>query len=557
MKREIPILGETISSTLNKFRENPVSFCIIPAIIFLLAFIPRAVDLETGLTVDELLWLTRAPHFIDALLQGNYSGTYVTIHPGVTVMWLSGVFMKLFLQPGMDFSQHLSVARFPVVLITSLGIVLMFFLLRGLVPEKTAILASVLIAMDPFYLAYSRFIHLDALVTTFMALSLLSFLIWVRQPQKSVFLVMVGGFLGFALLTKQPAECLILFFLLALVIRQFIISYNGIRNLKKTCADCFSTVFLRSILKPFFVILIIAAVLFVLFWPAMWVAPVTTVQKLGAGLENVVENPHELNGYFLGVVTTTDNYGPLFYPVVLLMKLTPLTLIFSIVAILGLLYSFRKSKFSDENLTVIFLLLFIVLFCMLMTIGEKKFDRYILPVFPYIDILAAMGICVCYSIISSRIRRTGNRESKGIFTGDSWYGVLVILVVVMQAALIVPIAPYYLSYSNPVVLGGPQHAPEYLLVGWGEGQDLAAAYLNNKTDAEHLKVFVQYAGFAQYFKGITTYNYASADYIVFYSCAVQRHFNEDLWNRYRNETPEKVIVLNNIEYCWIYPTHPR
>jgi hypothetical protein len=127
---------------------------------------------------------------------------------------------------------------------------------------------------------------------------------------------------------------------------------------------------------------------------------------------------------------------------------------------------------------------------------------------------------------------------------------------VLQAALIVPIAPYYLSYSNPVVLGGPQHAPEYLLIGWGEGQDLAAAYLNNKTGAEHLKVFVQYSGFTQYFKGKTTNNVASADYIVFYSCAVQRHYNEDVWNLYRNETPEKVIVLNNIEYCWIYPTHP-
>ena len=49
---------------------------------------------------------------------------------------------------------------------------------------------------------------------------------------------------------------------------------------------------------------------------------------------------------------------------------------------------------------------------------------------------------------------------------------------------------------------------------------------------------------------------ARADYIVFYSSMVQRHYNEDLWNLYRNKTPEKVIVLNNIEYCWIYPTHP-
>lgn len=557
MNLGISAIRETISSTLNKMRENPISYCIIPAIIFLLAFIPRIVDLGTGLTIDEQEWLKRAPHFTEALLQGDYSGTYADIHPGVTVMWLSGFFMKLFLQPGMDFFQYLSIARLPVVLVTSLGIVLMFFLLRGLVPEKTAILASVLIALDPFYLAHSRFIHLDALVTTFIALSLLSFLVWVRQPQKTVFLAMAGGFLGFALLTKQPAESLIPFFLLALVIRQFVISYNSVRNLKTTCRDCFSAPFFRSILKPFLIICVIAGVLFVLFWPVMWVAPVTTVQKLERGLEKVVEKPHEIMGYFLGVVTTTDNYGPVFYAVVLLMKLTPITLVFSLVGILGLLYVFRKSKFSDENLTILFLLLFIVYFSLLMTISEKKFERYLLPVFPFIDILAALGICSCYTLIASRAQGIMNKRSPGIFTGGRWYGVLVILVIILQAALIVPIAPYYLSYSNPVVLGGPQHAPEYLLVGWGEGQDLAAAYLNNKTGAEHMKVFVQFPNFAQYFKGNTTKYWEFSDYIVFYSCAVQAHFDDDLWNQYKNKTPEKIIVLNNIEYCWIYPTYPE
>jgi hypothetical protein len=176
----------------------------------------------------------------------------------------------------------------------------------------------------------------------------------------------------------------------------------------------------------------------------MWVAPVNTVQKLGAGLENVVENPHERIGYFLGKVITTDNYGPLFYPVVLLMKLTPVTLIFSLVGIIGLLYSMRKVKCSDENLTVIFILLFIALFYLLMTIGEKKIERYILPVFPYIDILAAMGICLFYSFIARWIRGIGNRKYGGILTGNRGYGVLIILVVVLQAALIIPIAPYNL-----------------------------------------------------------------------------------------------------------------
>lgn len=557
MNRIIPAIRQTIFSTLSNIRENPVSYCIIPVIIFLLAFIPRIVDLGTGLTTDEPAWLSRAPQFTDALLQGDFSGTYIKYHPGVTVMWLSGVFMKLFLQPGMDFSQYLSVARFPVVIVTSLGIVFMFFLLRCLVPEKTAILASVLIALDPFYLAHSRFIHLDALVTTFMVLSLLSFLVWVREPQKTVFLVMTGGFLGFALLTKLPAGCLIPFFLLALVIQQFVISYNNVRDPKKVIRDCFSAPFFRSILKSFLIILVIAGVLVVLFWPVMWVAPVTAVQKIETGLELVVEKPHGQMGYFMGMVTTTDNYGPLFYVVVLLMKLTPVTLVFSLIGILGFLYSFRKSKFSDENLTLFFLLFFILLFYFLMTIGEKKFDRYILPVFPLIDILAALGICSCYTSIARRVHGIWNWKYQELFTVNRCFGILVILVVILQAALIVPIAPYYLSYSNPVIFGGPQDSPDYLLIGRGEGNDLAASYLNNKTGAERLTVFIQYQGFSQYFKGRTTKNVTSADYIVFYSSAVQRHYDENVWNLYKNTTPEKVIVLNNIEYCWIYPTPPK
>jgi len=553
MSRDISTHGKILVSALARVRENPVSFGLIPAFLFLLAFIPRAVDLGTGLTTDELAWLSRAPHFISSLAQGNYSGTYAVIHPGVTVMWFSGICMKLFIRPGMDFPHSLSVARFPVVLITSLGIVLMFFLLRCLLPEKTALLASVLIALDPFYLAHSRFIHLDALVTTFMALSVLSFLVWIRRPQTSGFLLMAGGFLGIGLLTKQPAESLFPYFLLVLVVWRVVLFRNGARDKEKTCGAGSSSPFIRPVLQPFLLLLLIAGVVFVIFWPVMWVAPLATVQKLGAGLENVVENPHERTGYFLGKVTTTDNYGPVFYSLVLAMRLTPLTLVFSSLGFLLCAWSLWKGKFSKENLTLLFLLLFIALFTLLMTIGEKKFDRYLLPVFPMVDILAAMGICTCSAFVARRIHGTRSTIPGGILTGNRWFGVLLILIVVLQAALIVPVAPYYLSYFNPVVLGGPAHAPEYLLVGWGEGQDLAAAYLNTKSGARYLKVYVQYSGFSQYFQGQITKDPAAADYIVFYSCAVQRHYDEGLWNRYREKTPEKVVVLNGIEYCWIYP----
>jgi 4-amino-4-deoxy-L-arabinose transferase-like glycosyltransferase len=545
-----------ICGILENCKNHPFITLIIPLIIFLLAFIPRITGLGTGLTTDENFWLQRAPSFINALIRGDFIHTYQSIHPGVMTMWFSGIFMKLFSQPGMDFPQFLSIARFPIALFTSLGILLMYFLLKELFDQHIAILASVLIALDPFYLAHSRVIHLDALVTTFMTLSLLTFMIYVRWPKKTFFLFFTGIFLGLALLTKQPAECLIPFFLLALIIVYLITLYQDTTyNLKKIITGCFSSDFFTRIVKPFVIILFFAGLLFVLLWPAMWVAPLDTVQKLGAGLENVVDNPHELNGFFMGQVTTTDNLGPWFYPVVILMKLTPLTLIFSVFCILFTLFSLRNSKFSEMNLTIILFVLFILFFYILMTISGKKFDRYILPVFPIIDIMAALGICFLTALIFERLDKIRNNLPRADIASfkNCCFGLVIILIIILQAALLIPITPYYLSYSNPVVFGGPQHAQEYILIGWGEGQDLAAAYLNNKTDAEHLKVFVQYAGFNKYFKGKTTNQSTSADYIVFYSCAVQRHFNENLWNQYKNKTAEKVIVLNNIEYCWIFP----
>lgn len=75
--------------------------------IFLLSLSLRATDLGTGLTTDEILWIDRAPGFIDAILSHQWDETYKVPHPGVVTMWLSGISIKVF--NGSDFpkSSHL------------------------------------------------------------------------------------------------------------------------------------------------------------------------------------------------------------------------------------------------------------------------------------------------------------------------------------------------------------------------------------------------------------------------------------------------------------------
>ena len=102
-------------------------------------------------------------------------------------------------------------------------------------------------------------------------------------------------------------------------------------------------------------------------------------------------------------------------------------------------------------------------------------------------------------------------------------------------------------------------------MGWGEGLDVAADYLNQKEHPENLLVASYYeSSFAYHFKGKftsaerlgkETAEEIGADYVVLYRTMEGRA--ENRWETkvlaaYKDKTPEKVITLNNEEYVWIY-----
>jgi hypothetical protein len=121
-----------------------------------------------------------------------------------------------------------------------------------------------------------------------------------------------------------------------------------------------------------------------------------------------------------------------------------------------------------------------------------------------------------------------------------------------------PYAPYYLTYYNPLVLGW-LWAPRIMHVGWGEGLDLAARYLNTRPNVTQLKVAAWYDwAFAPYFQGQTLVlsgeSAIQADYSVFYVNQIQRNIPDpNLVTYFQRRQPEKVVRLNGIDYVWIYP----
>ena len=58
-------------------------------------------------------------------------------------------------------------------------------------------------------------------------------------------------------------------------------------------------------------------------------------------------------------------------------------------------------------------------------------------------------------------------------------------VIFWQMLGVLQTAPYYMNYYNPL-LGGDRTAPGVMMIGRGEGLDLAAHYLNRLPDARNL-----------------------------------------------------------------------
>ena len=64
---------------------------LILLLLFLAAWIPRTLALETFVTADERKWLVRSANFTYALAHGDLYDTFQREHPAVTTTWLGGL----------------------------------------------------------------------------------------------------------------------------------------------------------------------------------------------------------------------------------------------------------------------------------------------------------------------------------------------------------------------------------------------------------------------------------------------------------------------------------
>lgn len=488
---------------------------------------------------DGVNWHYRSQQFIVALKTHQWANTYQHYHPGITLMWLAGSAIELIKQVSpadqaytiYNFSIFNFSVKYALVVVQLVLSVVAIYLLQkvfaiyGFKRVESLIMAVAGVALftfEPFFVGNSRLFHMDVLLTLLLFIGLLltylaicnvlafesriagndseytcesvgdtysvdgsigegcrplqvmspglfkalglhdsqwRYLVWIAQC------LFAGSFLGLAFLTKSIAIGGFVFamfmWLLALV-----------------CATNKKRIIIGLlVMTGAFVVMV------VLLFPAMWVKPVATLQEIFSEGERVgIRKGHDQ--IIFG--ETTTNAGLLFYPLVLLLKLSPFTVLgvlFYVVTLVTagwrvytLLIQYKSvggshilslrsiwgsisAMLSNHSKTLFkspsaFLSVFYLGYFIVMLYPSKKLDRYMLPMFPYFCLISVLGYYKV-GVWFSQLIKKGNLKVR-LVSGISLFSVVGLFLFFIIYPLIT-LFPYYFTYTSPL-FGPAQNA---------------------------------------------------------------------------------------------------
>lgn len=535
------------------------------AVIAAAVWLPRAFLLDHFVTIDESKWLIRSANFYEAVTSGQFEHAFQHGHPGVMIMY-AGALGYLWQFPDYvdkENTQHrwgdevmgllesyghkpidlLAAGRTFVVIFNTIALTLAFLYALRLIGFWPALLAFLLIALDPFHAALSRLLHPDSLLSTFMLAATLAFMAYLFAGRRLRDLIMAGVLTALAWLTKTPAVFLApLVGLLTLIeLAAHVTAQSGWR-----WRDFVRGASIWRVVRTLGIWALVAVGVYFLLWPALWVAPRATLAQVFDISSDYAFQGHSSPVFFNGRIYNGDP-GLSFYPITYLWRTTPVIML-GLLLVAPMLLS-RRSGLRTRQIWLVALSLaaFVGFFLVFMNLGAKKFDRYLLPVYMPLDFLAALGLAGAVGWLASLKTPTWARP---VAIG------LAVLVVAFQAVQSLPTFPYYLSYYNPV-MGGAEKAPEVMFIGWGEGLDEAARYLNESTDVAQTSVASWYerGPFSFFYDGPSASNRYiwEADYAVIYNHQWQRELPSRRMLAYFDQlTPEQSIPIDGLEYVRIY-----
>jgi hypothetical protein len=254
-----------------------------------------------------------------------------------------------------------------------------------------------------------------------------------------------------------------------------------------------------------------------------------------------------------------NDFGSLL--VSILYKTTPIAWLGVTLSIIGLFDRKHAPLAAPVRRVVIYLALLGLLFILMFGVAQgRNSTHYLLMVFVCLNVMAGVGFVWAAKALASKFAWARRHAvQSGLLIG----------VILLQGFSSLSDYPYYYTYTNPLVQL-LQPGTQDPAAGYGEGLELAAAYLAEKPGAEELVVssHLGIGPFSYYFPGVsyplmyqsTDYlNDRSArwlslsDYLVIYDIQ-QRAINlpSHLLDALEGITPEHVIRLNGLQYASIY-----
>ncbi len=534
------------------------SLLLLSGVIFLLALLPRLGALDRYVTPDELHWVDRSIRFSQALSRGEPADTVQAGHPGVTTLWLGSlgltlqrVFNPAAPTPGQlpEFApqdadamrylaQFLTPMRWPVIVVTSFNLVLLFWLLSRVIDRRAAFLAAALVALDPFAVALGGILHVDSLLMTFSLASLAALSVVLTATHSTRWLIMSGALAGLAMLSKSPAIVLV-------PTAGLVIALDAVR---KRAA-------FREVIRSSLIWGLSAAFIFIALYPAMWVAPLKALKSLTDTAEKHSETAHAVN-YFFG--NSERDPGAAFYPVALAYRST-IVLWLGLIAFGALIGRGRSDDARRLQRTAWPYWVFAIVFTGLITLAAKKLDRYMLPTLEALNVIGAIGLAYLFDRFRHPIKSDG-RLSPTRTAGFMHFAVEfirrqtpVLIALAVAAVQFISVWPLTLRAYNSV-LGGYDGAGRALPVGGGESGEVAAV-LNRSPFASSVIAATDIVGLAPFFNGrllpANETGFAQSDYLLFTASDVQ--LTPELAHAWTSGlTPVLTATVQGQPFAWLY-----
>ncbi len=541
-------------------------------LLLLVLIVPSwVINIARVVNVDEPRWVIRGANYYYALTHGDFENTLYEYHPGVTNMWIVATalhfyfpeyrgmgqgyfdplkpkFEEFLRQNGREAIDLVRNSRLIQAGVLAVLAVTGFLLLQLLVDQNAALLSIALATIAPYYLGHSRLLNLEGMLSMFVLLSLLGMQLYLNRERKLTYLLLSGAAFGLAQLSKSSS--IVVLGLVGLML---------FAGLFKKDEKTFVAKFWDAV-RVFMIWFGTAALAYFILWPGMWVAPGKMLSGVygnafsyafqGARLD-VTE---QLEPSSFSLVTSFDGVAQFFQSWA--SSSTPLTWFGLIFAAFALFSKDKERLPALIKSTLVYLGLLGGLFILMFGLAQgRDSQHYILSSYVSFDVMAGIGWWYAWTWMQNR--RAGLNR---VYVTVAAF----IFLIVVQIGFGLPYAPYYFNYMSPFA----SHPATY---GYGEGYAEAADYLAQKPNVEEIRAYV-YSGmgtFSFFFPGKTTVfkrihlikgDYSAIvdemrknDYLVLYPILRGKQpETEKVLGALKDIKPEKIIVINGLDYVYIY-----